>query len=162
MKKDVFKRTLQHTLSKYGAEYSRIADKLTERIYFYLEAGDSIADAFKKARKEVNFFKLNKDAIEDAVYESALKGYGINAPALEVGVEGEKAIKNKLASQVIRIITGVFDNIQLRHTTTGKRNICKVLFHTANIFINAVIVIIKTGNRFFKRTVAPKHFFSFV
>lgn len=96
MKQDAFTKTLKKELAKYGAEYSRIVDKLTERIFRYLEAGETIVEAYNKARKEINFYKLNAEAVEDAVYEAALKGYGINAPALEVGVEGEKAIKNKL------------------------------------------------------------------
>lgn len=96
MKKDEFTRSLQKILSEYGAEYEMIANKLIKRIFNYLEAGDTIADAYAKARKEINFYKLNAEAVEDAVYESALKGYGIKSPALEVGVKGEAVIRHKL------------------------------------------------------------------
>lgn len=98
MRKDEFTRSLQKILNEYGAEYEIIADKLIARILNYLEEGATIADAYNKARKEINFYKLNAEAIEDAVYESALKGYGIKAPALELGVKGESVLRHKLVN----------------------------------------------------------------
>ena len=94
MKKDEFTRSLQKILAEYGAEYTQIADMLTKRILLYIESGDSVSKAYRKARKEINFYKLNAEAIEDAVYESALKGYGIKAP--EVSVGSEAVLRHKL------------------------------------------------------------------
>lgn len=83
-------------MKTYGAEYASAADKLSKRIYAYMQKGDTIAQAYQKAAKEIGFAALNKEAVEDAVYEAALKGYGINAPPVFAGVEGEKALRHKL------------------------------------------------------------------
>ena len=120
MRKDAFTKSLQRIMAKYGAEYSRIVDKLTTKIFEHLESGDTIADAYKKARKEINFFKLNAEAVEDAVYESALKGYGISAPALEVGVEGEKAIRNRLMN-----VSWAADKMKLSTRLHGVDNVLR-------------------------------------
>ena len=120
MRKDAFTKSLQRTMAKYGAEYSRIVDNLTTKIFEHLESGDTIADAYKKARKEINFYKLNAEAVEDAVYESALKGYGINAPALEVGVEGEKVIRNRLMN-----VSWAADKMKLSTRLHGVDNVLR-------------------------------------
>ena len=120
MRKDEFTRTLQKELAKYGAEYGRIVEKLSKRIFQYLEAGETIAEAYRMARREINFYKLNAEAVEDAVYESALKGYGINAPALEIGVEGKKAIKNKLMN-----VSWTADKMKLSTRLHGVDNVLR-------------------------------------
>ena len=94
MKKDEFTRSLQKILAEYGAEYAQIADRLTKRILHYIESGDSVSEAYRRARKEIDFYALNAEAIEDAVYESALKGYGIKAS--EVSVGSEAVLRHKL------------------------------------------------------------------
>ena len=80
MKKDEFQKSLQAILKQYGERYGAVADELTRKIFAYMDKGMTITAAYAKARKEVDFYKLNAEAMEDAVYESALKGYGITAP----------------------------------------------------------------------------------
>ena len=96
MRQDEFTKSLKGILGSYGTEYSEIAGKLTRKIFEYMQAGDSVARAYKKAIKEIPFGKLNASAVEDAVYEAALKGYGITAPEVFAGVEGETALRHSL------------------------------------------------------------------
>lgn len=96
MKQDEFTRSLRKIMRAYGDEYATIADRLTKSILRYMENGDTIARAYRKAMQEVDFYTLNAEAIEDAVYEAALKGYGINAEPLFVGVDGEGILRHKL------------------------------------------------------------------
>lgn len=96
MKQDEFTKSLKKILSLYGNEYREIAGKLTQKIFEHMQAGDSVARAYKKALKEIPFGKLNASAVEDAVYEAALKGYGVTAPDVFAGVEGEGALKHSL------------------------------------------------------------------
>lgn len=96
MRQDEFTKALKSILQAYGREYTAIVDKLTNSIFRHMNNGDSITQAYIKARKEINFYKLNAEAIEDAVYESMLKGYGIKAKPLLVGVEGESTLRHKL------------------------------------------------------------------
>ncbi len=96
MKQDEFTKSLKKILSLYGNEYREIAGKLTQKIFEHMQAGDSVARAYKKALKEIPFGKLNASAVEDAVYEAALKGYGVTAPDVFAGVEGEGALRHSL------------------------------------------------------------------
>lgn len=97
MKKDEFIGTMKYVMGKYGKAYSDLVTPLSERILFHMEKGDTVVVAFNKAMQEVDFYKLNKRAIEDAVYESALRGYGIKTPDVYAGVSGaEKKVLHRL------------------------------------------------------------------
>ena len=96
MRKDEFTKSLDSILGKYGASYQEVAKKLAKKIFEYMEAGDTVAQAYRKAIKDVSFAAVNKAAVEDAVYESALKGYGITAPPVLATVEGEAVLRHKL------------------------------------------------------------------
>lgn len=96
MKQDEFTKSLKKILGQYGTEYREITGKLTRKIFEYMQAGDSVAKAYKKAIKEIPFGTLNSSAIENAVYEAALKGYGITAPDVFAGVEGEGVLRHSL------------------------------------------------------------------
>lgn len=93
---DEFTRTLKTIMKKYGKEYEAVTDKLIKLILEYMEQGDTVAKAYNKAVKVVDFSHVNADAVEDAVYEATLKGYGVKAEPLFVAVEGEEAIRHKL------------------------------------------------------------------
>lgn len=96
MKQDEFTKNLKRILDAYGERYADITQKLTDKILLHMEKGDTIARAYSKAIKEIDFYALNMEAIEDAVYEAALKGYGIDAPRVFAGVEGEQVLRHKL------------------------------------------------------------------
>ena len=96
MQNDEFTRSLKKIMREYGRQYALLADRLSRKILAYMEQGQTITQAYRTAIKEVNFYNLNADAIEDAVYESCLKGYGIKAKPLFVAVEGEEKIRHKL------------------------------------------------------------------
>ena len=115
MKKDAFIGTMRYVMQKYGKAYSDLVNPLSERIFFYIEHGDSIVDAFNKAMRDVDFYKLNKKAIEDAVYESALRGYGIKAPDVYAGVEGaDKKVLHSLTN-----VSWTADNVKLSERLHG-------------------------------------------
>lgn len=96
MKNDEFTKALKAIMQKYGREYEAVTDKLIKLIFEYMEQGDTVTQAYNKAVKLVDFSRVNADAVEDAVYEATLKGYGINAQPLFVAVEGEETIRHKL------------------------------------------------------------------
>ena len=70
MKKDAFIGTMRYVMQKYGKTYTDLVTPLSERILHYMGQGDTVPVAFEKAMREVDFYKLNKKAIENAVYES--------------------------------------------------------------------------------------------
>ena len=142
MKQDEFTKSLKKILSLYGNEYKEIAGKLTQKIFEHMQAGDSVARAYKKALKEIPFGKLNASAVEDAVYEAALKGYGITAPDVFAGVEGEGALRhslmevawNKDGMNLSTRLHGV-DNVlhnNIKSTVQRSLNAYKTIQQTAN------------------------------
>ncbi|MBQ9284197.1 MAG: hypothetical protein IJ216_04020, partial [Acidaminococcaceae bacterium] len=114
MKKDEFQKSLQAILKQYGERYSVVADELTRKIFAYMDKGMTVTAAYAKARKEVDFYKLNAEAMEDAVYESALKGYGINAPPVVATVEGAAVLRHKLMD-----VPWTADNVKLSQRLHG-------------------------------------------
>lgn len=96
MKNDEFTRTLKAIMKRYGKAYEAVTDKLTKLVFEYMEKGETVTQAYNKAIKQVDFKNLNAEAIEDAVYEATLKGYGVKAEPLFVEVAGEAAIRHKL------------------------------------------------------------------
>ena len=115
MKKDEFIGTMRYVMGKYGKAYSDLVNPLSERILHHMGQGDTVVVAFNKAMKEVDFYKLNKRAIEDAVYESALRGYGIKAPDVYAGVNGaEKKVLHRLTE-----VSWTADNVKLSERLHG-------------------------------------------
>lgn len=115
MKQDEFIGTMRYVMGRYGKAYSDLVNPLSERIFYHMERGDTVVQAFNKAMQEVDFYKLNKKAIEDAVYESALRGYGIKAPDVYAGVEpGDKKILHRLTD-----VSWTKDNVVLSERLHG-------------------------------------------
>ena len=115
MKKDAFIGTMRYVMQRYGKAYTDLVTPLSERILYHMGKGDTVAVAFEKAMREVDFYKLNKKAIENAVYESALRGYGIKAPDVYAGIEqGDKEILHKLTS-----VSWTQDNVKLSERLHG-------------------------------------------
>ena len=96
MKQDEFTKSLNTILGQYGKTYQELASKLSKKIFQYMESGETVAQAYRKAIREVGFAEINAAAVEDAVYESALKGYGVTAPPVLAKVEGEAILRHKL------------------------------------------------------------------
>ena len=120
MKKDEFQKSLQAILKQYGERYSAVADELTRKIFAYMDKGMTITAAYAKARKEVDFYKLNAEAMEDAVYESALKGYGITAPPVMASVKGSAILRHKLMD-----VPWTADNVKLSKRLHGVDNVLR-------------------------------------
>ena len=120
MKKDEFQKSLQAILKQYGERYGAVADELTRKIFAYMDKGMTITAAYAKARKEVDFYKLNAEAMEDAVYESALKGYGITAPPVMASVKGSAILRHKLMD-----VPWTADNVNLSKRLHGVDNVLR-------------------------------------
>ena len=120
MKKDEFQKSLQAILKQYGERYGAVADELTRKIFAYMDKGMTITAAYAKARKEVDFYKLNAEAMEDAVYESALKGYGITAPPVMASVKGSAILRHKLMD-----VPWTADNVKLSKRLHGVDNVLR-------------------------------------
>lgn len=82
---DEFTRTLKKLMSDYGEDYMEISDLLVDRMMYYVKRGYSMSKAFKKVMDELAFEELSRESIENAVYEAALRGYGIKSAPVSVG-----------------------------------------------------------------------------
>ena len=92
MNRDEFDHTLKRMMGKYGQDYLKASDLLVKKMMTYMRGGDTLSKSFGKAIEELDFLELNREAIEDMVYEAALRGYGIKSPPVSVG----NAVRHKL------------------------------------------------------------------
>lgn len=97
---DEFVNAINKILREYGKEYEAIAEQLITSILGYLQDGYTITQAYHMAREKIDFYNLNAEAVEDAVYEAALKGYGVNAPPVFTSTEGGEVLRHKLMDVV--------------------------------------------------------------
>lgn len=97
---DEFVKAINKILREYGTEYEAIAEQLITSILEYLQDGYTITQAYHMAREKIDFYNLNAEAVEDAVYEAALKGYGVNAPPVFTSTEGGEVLRHKLMDVV--------------------------------------------------------------
>lgn len=126
---DEFVKAINKILREYGKEYEAIAEQLITSVLGYLQDGYTITQAYHMAREKIDFYNLNAEAVEDAVYEAALKGYGVNAPPVFTSVEGGEKLRHKLmdvawSADAMKLSTRLHgvDNVLRNNVKTTVRN----------------------------------------